>query len=99
MSSSHAQRATQLLAKATDGPWEVDDSEENNYSIKLPGQKWEDGFAYVSNADDAALIAEAPTLLRALIEENERLRNESPKAMTDDEIRVIRQARAILERI
>lgn len=99
MSANYAQLATQLLAKATDGPWEVDDAEENNYSIKRPGQKWGDGFAYVTNPDDAALIAAAPELLRGLIEENERLRKENPDAMTDEEIRVLRQARSVLERI
>lgn len=99
MSADYAQRATQLLAKATDGPWEVDDEEENNYSIKRPGQKWGDGFAYVTNLADAELIAQAPTLLRGLIEENERLRKENPNAMTDEELRVLRQAKSILDRL
>lgn len=99
MSASYAQRAIQLLDQATDGPWEVDDEEENNYSIKRPGQSWGDGFAYVTNRADAELIAAAPALLRGLIEENERLRQQNPDVMTDDELQVLRQARSILERL
>lgn len=99
MSFDYAQRATQLLAKATDGPWEVDDEEENNYAVKRVGTAWSDGFAYVNNADDAALIAEAPALLRGLLEENARLRKENPNAMTDAELHLLRQARDILNRL
>lgn len=62
---------------ATPGPWEADYSEENNYSIKAPGTEWGDGYAWVSDPDNAAFIAAVnPSVMIELMEELERLRLE-----------------------
>lgn len=55
-------------------PWEADSSEENNYSIKSPGTEWGDGYAWVSDPDNAAFIAAARNAIPELIEENAALR-------------------------
>ena len=59
---------------ATPGPWEADYSEENNYAIKAPGTEWGDGYAWVSDPDNAAFIAAVnPSVIIELLEELEIL--------------------------
>lgn len=62
---------------ATPGPWVADYSEENNYAIKAPGTEWGDGYAWVSDPDNAAFIAAVnPSVMIELLEELARLRLE-----------------------
>lgn len=58
-----------LADAATEGPWEADYSEENNYSIKSPGTEWGDGYAYVGDRDNAEFIAAARTAVPQLLDQ------------------------------
>ena len=51
------------------GPWEVDYSEEDNYSIKAPGMEWGDGYAWVGDPVDAALIAATRNAIPHLLDQ------------------------------
>ena len=58
-----------LADAATEGPWEADYSEENNYAIKSPGTEWGDGYAWVSDPDNAAFIAAAREAVPQLLDQ------------------------------
>lgn len=85
---SPVEEAKALLAKATPGPWEAKQMSESGHRTEWWARVYLGDNHYIDvetsrDIEDARLVAAAPRLLAALVEEVERLRSERADVEAD----------------